>query len=360
MSRGVTPHLVWAAAGTLLVLGYLVLDIRASGDGILRPIRAGAKGPAAAVIAQDFPSAALPDQVGLDGQQFYAMARDPLSPDEVAKSLDHPQYRYQRPLLPVLAWVLHPSGGGPGLVMALVVVGVLGLFAGALAVGALAEHLRGPPWLALLYPLLPGTIWSLTTSSADGMAVSLSLVTIAATLRGRSRLALVAAVAAVLTKETTILVPLALALARRRKEDLSILLVPGLVLAAWTLAVRLVVPAGGPPSEALVLPLSGIVEAFWDRWVHGRELTGMASTVAALAAGVFVLGRRRGPAELRWVIGLQLALLSVCGVEILGDFGATRTTLMLLIASLVVITSGTGAAGHDGYPASTGARNLPV
>lgn len=350
----------WAAAGTLLALLYLLLDVRASGDGILRPIRPGTDGPAVTVIASDFPGAAIEAGVGLDGQQFYAMARDPFRPDAVATSLDNPRYRYQRPLYPVLAWLLHPSGGGPGLIWALVAVNLFGLFAGGLALGALSRTLRGPPWLGLVYPVLPGAVWSLTGSLADALAVSFALVTIVAALRGHAKLSWFAAVAAVLTRETTILVPLALVLARRRREDLPLLILPACALAAWFAVVRLGVPAGGMPSEGLVLPFRGLVGAIRDRWLHGRELVGMASTVSALVAGVVVLVRRRGPVQLRWIVAVQLAFLTICSADVLGnDFGGTRSTLLLLVVSLAALVSRATVPAATYLP-STSARNLPV
>lgn len=346
--RGRRSSLWWAVAGTFLALGLLLLDVHASGHGILRPIRAGSRGPGAALIARDFPHAAAPDEVGLDGQQFYAVARDPFHPKTVASELDRPQYRYQRILYPLLAWALHPSGGGRGLIYAFVMVSLVGTFLGALALGALTDHVDGPQWLGLLFPLLPGALWALTSSVADGLAVALSLVTVVATLKGRSRLAWVAAVAAVLTRETTILVPLALVLARRRREDLPVLIVPGLVLAAWLVVVRLGVPSGGLPSERLVFPMAGLVDAFRSRWVHGKQLIGMASTLSALVAGAFVVVRRRGPLELRWVVGLQLAFLSVCSGAVVGDdFGGTRSTLMLLaVAATVLVSTGPDVVAH--------------
>jgi hypothetical protein len=350
-------YVTLAAIGTLLALAYLLLDVWSSGHGILRPIRAGSRGPGAALIARDFPKLTAPDEVGLDGQQFYAIARDPFHPETVADNLDRPQYRYQRPLYPAVAWLLHPSGGGPGLVVAFVVVSLLALFLGGLAMGALAKLLHGPPWLALLFPLLPGAVWSLTSSVADAMAVSLCLVTIVATLRDRTGLALLAAVAAVLTRETAILVPLALLLARRRKSDLPLLILPGVALAGWLLLVRGWVPSGGLPSERLVFPLTGLLDAITERWILGDELIGMASTLAALAVAVFVLIRKRGPRELRWVIGVQLAFLSVCSGAVLGDdFGGTRSTLLLLAVAVAVLLAGT----RDYVNPSTGARNLPV
>ena len=349
----------WALAGTAVAFALFLLDVRASGAGILRPIQAGADGPSAAVIRHDFPEASLPDGVGLDGQQFYALARDPWHPGQVAPYLGAARYRYQRPLFPVVAWLLHPSGGGPGLVCALVVVNLFGLFGSGLALGAISPRLRGPPWLAGLYPLLPGAMWSLFDGVADGLAVALSLATIALFLDGRTRLACCAAVAAVLARETTILVPLALVLSTRRRADLPLVVAPALALAAVFMAVVAFVPAGGTAPEGLVAPFNGLVDAVRRRWLHGEELIGMASTLGAFVLGGWVLAARRGPVALRWVVGLQMAFLAVCSGDVLGnDFGGTRSTLMLLAVAVVVLV----AAARGGYPdrASTGARNWPV
>src|ERR671919_468424 len=48
-----------------------------------------------------------------------AIARDPMHLHDVADHLDRPRYRLQRPLYPLLAWLLHPGGGGMGLVLAM-------------------------------------------------------------------------------------------------------------------------------------------------------------------------------------------------------------------------------------------------
>lgn len=350
------PTLAWAAAGTVLALGLLLLDVWASGDGILRPIHPGATGPSAAVVARDFPGEPIPAHVGLDGQQFYAIARDPFHPKAVAQDLSAPRYRYQRILYPLAAWVLHPAGGGRGLVCALVAVGLIGVFVGGVAVGSLSERLHGPPWVAMLYPLLPGAVWSLTTSVADALAVSLSLVTVVALLRGNHRVAWCAAVAAALTKETTVLVPLALVLGRRRKDDLPVLVLPLLAVGAWFLIVRVWVPGGGGVPEHPVVPFTGLVEAFRTRWSQGKELVGMESTLSAFVVGIFVLLRGQGSRELRWVIGVQIAFLTVCSADVLGnDFGSTRSTLVLLAASMVVLVSGT-----RGRPPAPEADDIPV
>lgn len=330
-----------ALTGTLVALALLLLDIRASGQGITRPIRPGLRGPSVAVIAQDFPEATFPDEVGLDGQQFYAIARDPWHPRTVAPHLDDARYRYQRPLLSVLAWALHPMGGGPGLVVALVVVNLLGLFVGGMAMGTLSADLGGRPWVGALYPLLPGTLWSLFDGVADGLAVALALVTITAFLRGRTRVASLAAVAAVLTKETTILVPLALVIARRGRSNLWVVVAPIVAVVAWFAAIQLLVPGGQRPGT-LTWPFAGIVDSVRGNWLAGRELISLASVVSASVVGAFVLVRRLGPSPLRWVIGMQLGLVALAHEEVVGtDFGSTRATLMLLAVSVVALASAT-------------------
>jgi hypothetical protein len=106
--------------------------------------------------------------------------------------------------------------------------------------------------------------------------------------------------------------------------------------------------AGGVRPEGLVLPFTGLLDAVGDRWLHGRELVGMASTLSAAALAGAVLLRRRGPVELRWVLGLQLAFLTVCSGDVLGnDFGSTRSTLTLLAVALAALLAAPTAGASD-------------
>jgi hypothetical protein len=339
--------LAGAALGAAVAFVLLLLDVRASGEGITRLIRPGTEGPAIALIRQDFPSASVPEGVGLDGQQFYAIARNPWHPDEVAPHLTEPRYRYGRPLYPLLAWALHPTGGGRGLIVALVAVNLAAALLGGIALGCLARRMGAPAWLALLYPLLPGTLLSVFASTADALAVALALVTLAAALHRRWALAVIAAVLAVLARETTILVPVALVLAGRPwqrpwgwRREWWVLVAPAVALLAWQVVVRLSVPGGNEAAEQLGPPFAGLVDAVRVRWLHGRELIGMASTVTALVVGVAVLFRRLAPVELRVVVAVQLAFLILCSGDVLGnDFGGTRSTLTLLAVAIPALVA---------------------
>jgi len=90
----------------------------------------GERGPSAAVFKRDFPGATLPLTVGHDGQQVYAISRQPMHLRAVVPALDRPRYRLQRIIPPVLAWALHPQGGGRGLVLAIFAVGFAGFWVG--------------------------------------------------------------------------------------------------------------------------------------------------------------------------------------------------------------------------------------
>src|SRR5437899_4806830 len=153
--------LQWALLGTLLICIWVFVDVHRSGDNPLNFIQPSEQGPSVAAFHQDFPSQELPSGLGLDGQQFYAIARNPWHPTEVARLLDRPRYRLQRPLLAWSAWLLQPTGGGYGLAWAFVFIGLIAIFAGSVATGALAVQLGGRPWLAMTFALTPGAWFSL-------------------------------------------------------------------------------------------------------------------------------------------------------------------------------------------------------
>ena len=202
--------------------------------------------------------------------------------------------------------------------------------------------------------MLPGALWSLLDSVADGLAVALALVTIIAFLRGRNRVAAWAAVAAALAKETTILVPLALVIAHRRRSNLWVVVAPIVAVVAWFAIVQVVAPGGQRP-ETLTLPFAGIISSFQTNWTEGRELISLASIVSAGLVGVYVLARRVGPLAIRWVIALQLVLVVLGNREVVGsDFGATRATLVLLAVGVVALASATGSAPDPDSPAPDG------
>jgi hypothetical protein len=335
----------YAVVGGLLLLLVVWLDIEGRGNGnpvsLLDP---GETGPSVAVVEADFPELTrLPGGTGHDGQQFYAIARDPFPIDRSAPHLDRPQYRLQRPLFPVLGWALHPQGGGVGLLLALLAVNVVGVVIGGVALGHLVHKGGGPPWAALLFAFLPGTFMSVRITTADALALALALAALATLDHRRWWLPAAFAVAAALTREPTLMVLGAVVLARRDRRSVVMVASAAAAALAWAAYVRATVPATGDQVIEFVAPLSGWFAAAGD-WVDGEDRIALATCLVTLVAAIAALVRRpRGV----WSIPIlvQLAFLSVLGKSVIGlDSNATRTTMPVLALSLIALLQ------RDGQP----------
>lgn len=296
-----------------------------------------AEGPSASVFVADWPDEPLGDGIGHDGQQFYAIARQPMHLAEVAPDLDRPHYRLQRIAFPALVWALHPSGGGDGLVVATVVVGGLALLAGGIAAGWLSVQLGGPPWVALVFCLLPGAFTTLRISTADTLALAAALAAVALSLGGRHRWAVGAGVLAVLAKESTWLLLLGVALWRRDRARALLAGVPAAVGGAWWIWLRLVVDDTSEGVTEFVPPFVGIADSL-DAWLAGDHVVAAVAVVLSLVLGALALARVGLRHPLGWAILLQLAFLPWLNRDVLGlTFNGTRMTMPLLVLSLIAL-----------------------
>lgn len=331
----------WSLLGMVGLFLLVMVDVsRYGGGNPVSLIQPGLDGPSSEVVAVDFPEIEQPDGDGLDGQQYYAIARDPLHLDQTADQLDNPRYRLQRPLLPWTAWLLQPTGGGLGLVYALFLVGLVAVFAGALASGALSTMWRGPPWIAAVFPLLPGAYWSLRVTVSDAMALGLALAAIALAARSRHGAAIAVGVLAVLAKEPAILLLLGWALHRRTKRDALLLVVPAAVIVVWMGWLGIVLPPDTARPSDLGLPFAGLASAWSDVWSQGRELVGMACTVGGLILGAAALGLRRFRHPLGWAIAVQLGFLLIMGTNpTAANFGATRMAMPVMMLSVIALAT---------------------
>lgn len=328
-----------AVVGALLAVGLVLFDVQARGGANpVSLVQPGSEGPSAAAVQADFPDLDLPNGIGHDGQQFYAIARDPFPLDRSAEHLDRPQYRMQRPLYPWLAWALHPQGGGIGLVWALFAVGVAGIVVGGIALGTLVHRRGGSPLAAVLVGLLPGAIASLRISTADTLALGLGLAAVAALGNRRWWPVVPLAVAAVLAKEPTLVLLASVALVRRDRPSLTMAGAAAAAVGLWALVVRSTVPADTRQVIEFVAPLTG----WWDAagtWLDGKDL--VAAITCAATIGLAVAAVVRAPRG-EWTIPIlvQLAFLSALSPSAIGlDYNATRTTMPLLAIALVALLS---------------------
>ncbi len=349
-SRNVTalPSTPWrrvlhlAALATLTMTMVVLWDVGRTGAHPANLIQPGTEGPSAALIAQDFPDLEPPAGLGLDGQQYYAMARAGVHLAGASPSLDRPIYRWQRPLFPWLARVLHPgSGGGAGLIAAFFVLGTAALFLGGVAAGWLSTSLGGRAWPAALVPLLPGAWMSLRVTMADALAMALVLVALALSVRRRPALATVAGCAAVLTRETAVIVLIGWAIAHRSRVSAVLAAVPVAVAAAWAVWLRVALPAGPPETiNELGFPFAGLVGAVREHWLAGTNRLGMLATVLALALAAAALWRSSRRHPLVPALWCNLAFVTLMNDNVVGiDFGSTRSMLPLTVCALVTLAT---------------------
>jgi hypothetical protein len=278
------------------------------------------------------------DGLGHDGQQNYLIARSPTDAGLLRAGLDRPLYRIQRPMLPALAWLLHPTGGGRGLAAAFLVVGIGTWIGGAVAMRCVARSFGAPTWLGGLYPLLPGAWIATRITVSDGLMMALVLAALAASLRGRGRAACLAAIGAVLAKESAVLIFLGLWMWRRDRARAALVVAPLVVAGAWAVAVRLYIGGADPKLREFAPPLSGYAKAITG-WMEGGHRFALLCTVTTLAVVLLVLWRRRDH-PLRWSIALQIPLLITLDRNVIGlDFNAPRALLPCMTLGVLALAT---------------------
>lgn len=339
--------LLLALLGTVFTASLVARDA-ADAEHVSQLLLTGEVGPSVDAVLGDMPNADLAPDRGHDGQQFYAIARAPMHLDEAAEHLDRPRYRLQRPLFPVLAWALHPSGGGTGLVWALIAVGVAGVLLSGLGAGALSTALGGGAWPALVVPVLPGAYASLRITTADTLALGFVLFALWAAETGRSRLGVLGAVGAVLTKESMLLLLVAHAFARRTRASIRAAVAGFVTTAGWWLALRVLVDgADGPQIKEFTWPFGGMV-VYADEWLAGQNNLGAAMALGSFALAFVALWRRGPRHPLFGPLAAMTAFASVLAASVVAlDFNATRTLGPLLVLAILTLGTPTPATQPD-------------
>ncbi len=284
--------------------------------------------------------------LGGDGEAFAVLARDPtLARTEVllgqgrnppAPVLERARregaYRAQRPLLVYTAWAvaLGRPGGVPWALAAMALLGA------ALASGAMAALLDRPR-LAPLVVLLPGSLVALSWLSSEELALGLGLAGLAAWARGCRAPALGLLCLATLSRETLLIIPLALGaydLARsgHRRWGATLAVAPGLLLALWVVFLRLRIGAWpiGAVKGRLGLPFVGMARDL-PHWSLGDWLG-----VVVAGAAIALAGRWRNE-PLAWVIAAHGLLAVVLGPAVWDTEKDFERVLLPLYATASVL-----------------------
>jgi hypothetical protein len=291
---------------------------------------------------------------GYDGQFFYGLALDPLGarPTRFGITLDNPPYRQQRILYPVLAW-LASLGGRPALVpAALLGVNLAALCALAYVGGAYARSLgRAGAWGAPL-SLYPGLAFGLLLCLAEPVAVALCVGGLLLLRHDRPLSAAVALTLAVLAKETTLLVPVAVLLASPRTGGCRRAVVSGVPLAVWAAwQLALLSRWGQLPLLAgagnVGVPLAGLIEFLGAIFppsgrFHVRWLVEIAAVAVIGVAVTWVLLRRRATVERRVCVAWVLYLILACSLTSLvwsNDWAFLRALSEFYVLGVLILLS---------------------
>lgn len=359
--------LVGLGAAAVMVV---VLATRLGGLSALLTV--GERVPVRTLIEEELPDVTIYAETGHDGQFYYAIARDPLASGPAPDLLALPTYRYVRIGYPLLA-------GGFGTfspevtVAGMLVLALAGFGMTVVATYRLAWRAGLPSWVAPVAAASLPALLSVRFLMADALALGLGLLGVLWFLEGRDRAAVIVLALAALTKETYVLLPLAMAASvahadwrssdgasithanylssDARRRALWYLLVPALPLAMWTGFVLMRLGWGNSPN-ALAWPFVGIVESIarWDQ-APGREILFAVVALAALLAAVaaVVLLRDR---QWAWLV-LPWAALLVISSDLVWAFGNNALRVAAPLWTFGVLGLGT-------YVAKTSRRNLPV
>lgn len=276
-----------------------------------------------------------------DGQFFYRLGVSPWSTDARVAGVqnDLPSLRNARWGYGALAWVA--SGGDPDLVpWALIAINVAAAFAVGAVGGGLARSAdRHAAWGAL-FVLWPGFAYSLSLDTSELMAGALLLGGLLALRHQRWGVTAALLTAAVLTRDTTTVVPFAVALAgavawfraRSRSDDegtgaaagareLLAGAVPLVAFGTWQLIQRGrfgALPLTSSGDNNLSAPLGGFVEQLAKVVVpsdsaEALRLASMVGLVALVSAAAWSVARAKAIAptaeQLAWAGAVAVVVL---------------------------------------------------
>ena len=203
-------------------------------------------------------------ELGYDGQQFLSIALDPglSNPDTIA-ALDHPAYRYRRIVYPLLGYCL--GWGNPGWIpWALVAVNIVAIAVCTGLIGLLLPF-QSSRFNALWLLTIPGIWMILSLSTADLLASVWGLGAILSLQKRRMGWMAGCLAWGLLTRETLLVIWLALMLSQLRRKHwsaiapLALSLVP---LIGWLGYIHWRQLPGGSGSGNFGWPLVGIFEKF--------------------------------------------------------------------------------------------------
>jgi len=356
--RWIRSPLVPAIVIAICYITFFVLLLKTrNGDVSLFVIAGGENVDAAKVPAG---LTVIPNIGGYDGLTFYRLALNPFSGEQKAHGirLDNPPYRQQRIGYPFIVWILSlgHSGWIPALLVAvnIVAAAVMAAFA-----GSFAKRFGLHPLWGVIVPLYPGFVLTFSRDLAEIVAAAFALGAIWAITSRRNLTAALLLTAAVLTRETTLLLAFAMVGAwiverifrRERRIAAITFAIPIAVYAFWQLFLGLrwgVTPlhAGAPDRAMPFVEFARFLAASSARRDHQQRLYFTESLFLASVVITVVLIWRRTRATIEWRFAWlgYLAIFAILPHTIwLEDYGFLRifADLFLVSAALIIPSNAT-------------------
>jgi hypothetical protein len=328
--------------------GFVIRQVyRARNDDISMFVVAGGPGVDAAKVPRGL--TIIPGIGGYDGMIFYRLALEPFTHERTKYGieLDNPAYRQQRIGYPLLVWLL--SFGEPSRVpLMLVVVNWLALIGIGIAGAVIARRFGSAAISGLAFALYPGFLMSVSRDCAEPVAWCFALASIA-TRRPWLSAALMSY--AVLTRETTLVLPLA-ALAVwlwRRKGDPREWIVPVATWSLWQLFLtarwkELPIRAGAPALTAPFVEFVRFLRMQLPRHSQQQRLYFVECVFWIAVVVLVAVAWRPSQARLEWRIAFVafLALSSVMARQIWDeDYGFMRIFSDLFATSALIVSTTT-------------------
>lgn len=251
-----TKQIIWIAAVSLLLSGIFIFLV----------LNSHQNDPKAFILTGSrFSKAEEQGTTGYDGQFAYYIALEPLS---AYRHMDEPGKRYQRILLPMLAWIFSIGDKSLTVPWMLLEINLAAIIITIAILSIMLSERRASPWVALIYIFYIGTLFCLRADLNEPLAMALSLSGWFAYQRRHIAFAMLLFALAGLAKEIGLIFPLALAiwelLQRRYQRGLVFIGFCSIPYMVWFLLLRL---RWGISTGSLIptwLPFSGI-SALKDR-----------------------------------------------------------------------------------------------
>lgn len=262
-----------------------------------------------------------------------------LEPENNASVLDHPIYRSQRMVYPLLA-------GGLGLfgpqtiVWALVAVNVVAMGAGTMATSRVAQALGGSPWWGLAFVANFGLLFTLTNDDAGIVAAALAFWALAMLHEGRMGLSAGFLAAAALTREVMIVCAVGLAMwawsVGRRRAALYLITVPALSIAGWMIYLRARLGPHGSSPDAIGWPFVGLGRAV-SSWLDD-PLVAAAGVAVILVMMLYLVRFAETRSSLGWMFLGFIPLATLLTDNVWREiFDFSRAVAPLLTAAILLI-----------------------